>query len=182
MEKTSYLVQGFYRDILKGPDGKIIYDSNWKRNTIMDSCRVLLARFMRFDPANGLEPSNGIQYLAVGKGLPEWDTEIPPVDPASPDPDLENRYSPEIPLANLTIVYLDEANSPSITPTNRLQITATLEAGYPAPVPPLSTYPLREFGFFGSFDGEEFMINCVRHPVIHKDAQSTLVRAVRLVF
>lgn len=39
--------------------------------------------------------------------------------------------------------------------------------------------PLREFGLFGLFDGKDYMINCVRHPVIHKDAASTLVRVIR---
>lgn len=36
--------------------------------------------------------------------------------------------------------------------------------------------PLREFGLF---DGKDYMINGVRHPVIHKDAASTLVRVIR---
>lgn len=180
MEKVTPLLQGFYRDILTGPDDTIRHDSGWRRNTIVDSCRALLTRFMRFDPDGALAPSNGIQYLAVGSGLEAWDTAIEPVPPGTTD--LVNRFSPTIALAELDMIYLDAANNPSLVPTNRLQITATLPAGYPAPPPPLSTYPLREFGLFGSFDDTEYMINCVRHPVIHKDAQSTLVRAVRLVF
>lgn len=176
MEIIGNSITGIYRDILKGQNGNIIYDSGWISNTIVDRCRMLLAGFMKN------EPTNGIQYLAVGQGKKEWDTDGAPV----PDPlitaDLVDRYSPPIYLSELSLVYLDENDAEVPGPTSRLQITATLDPGYPAPISPLTTYPLREFGLFGKFDGTDYMIDCIRHPVIHKDVSATLIRVVRLYF
>jgi len=56
-----------------------------------------------------------------------------------------------------------------------------MKPGFPAPVE-FNTYPLREFGLFGIFAGQPFMINCVRHPVIYKDLSATLVREIKLYF
>jgi len=137
---------------------------------------MLLAGFMKNDP------SDGIQYLYVGKGLKEWDTDGAP----APDPitttDLVDPYSEPISVSDLELVYLDKNDAAIAGPTTRLQITTTLDPGYPAPISPLTTYPLREFGLFGKFDGDTFMIDCIRHPVIHKDVSATLIRVVRLYF
>ena len=169
-------IKGIYHDILKGVDDNIIYDSGWHSNTIVHRCRMLLAGFMKNDA------SSGIQSLAVGQGLKEWDdTGAPEPDPATTT-DLVNGYSPPIPVSDLDLVYLDENDVVVIGPTNRLQITATLKPGYPAPISPLDTYPLREFGLFGSLGGADHMINYIRHPVIHKDDSATLIRIVRLYF
>ncbi len=178
MEIISNSIKGIYRDILKGPDGHVIHDSGWVSNTIVDSCRMLLAAFMKNEEN---EKPEGIQYLAVGKGKEEWDTEG--TDPPEPGTSgLENRYEPT--LADLELVYLNESDGPSQegSPTSQLQITATLKPGYPAPEEPLQTYPLREFGLFGRFGGVDYMIDCIRHPVIHKDVSATLIRVVRLYF
>ena len=79
--------------------------------------------------------------------------------------------------ANIT--YLDVTNTPIAGPSNRLQLVVTLGPNEPpAPDP----FPLREFGLFGSFGGSAFMINYVRHPVIHKPANATLERTIQLVF
>jgi hypothetical protein len=176
METISNSIKGIYRDILKGLNGNIIYDSGWVYNTIVDGCRMLLAGFIKN------EPTNGIQYLAVGQGNKVWDTDGAPV----PDPlittDLVDKYSPPIDFSELSLVYLDENDAEVPGPTSRLQITATLAPGYPAPISPLTTYPLREFGLFGKFDRTDYMINCIRHPVIHKDASASLIRVVRLYF
>jgi hypothetical protein len=172
------LIKGVYRDMLLGDDGKLIYNSGWVSNTIMNGCRTMLARFMKNDP---YDPSNGIQYLAVGSGSEEWDdTGAPAPDPAAED--LVARFTPTIPYADLNLVYLDENDTEVTRPTNRLQLTATLSLGYPTPGPLLHTYPLREFGLFGSFNGIEYMINYIRHPVIHKDESATLIREIRLYF
>jgi hypothetical protein len=169
------LIKGIYRDMLLGEDSKLIYNTGWVSNTIMNRCRILLAGFMKNDP------SNGIQYLAVGSGSEEWDnTGAPAPDPAAED--LVTRFTPTIPYANLALVYLDENDSEVTGPTNRLQLTATLSPGYPTPGPLLHTYPLREFGLFGSFDSVDYMINYIRHPVIHKDESATLIREIRLYF
>lgn len=175
METRTPPLKGIYRDVLLGPGGAVRWDSGWTPNTIVDRGRALLAGFM------GNRPSTGIQRLAVGQGLPQWDAEgTPPPDPAATD--LLNRYEPPIPVADLNLAYLDDAGNVVEGPTTRLQVTATLEAGYPAAALPGAAYPLREFGLFGEFDGGEYMVNCVRHAVIHKDPGSTLIRVIRLSF
>lgn len=78
--------------------------------------------------------------------------------------------------------YLDETNNEVSAATSRLQITAIMEPGYPVPLAPLTTYPLREFGLFGRFGGTDYMINSIRHPLIHKDETATLIRMIRLYF
>ncbi|MDD5322496.1 MAG: hypothetical protein PHD43_18165 [Methylococcales bacterium] len=176
MEKIGAL-KGIYRDILSAGDGRIIHDSGWVSNTIVDRCRILLAGFVKNESSSG-----GIQFLAVGRGLDAWDKEGPPASEPAATIDLVNRHAPPLPVNRLNIVYLDEAASVVANPTNRLQITATLVPGYPPPLAPLNTYPLREFGLFGRFDGNDYMINSIRHPVIHKDADATLVRVIRLYF
>ena len=111
-----------------------------------------------------------------------WDnTGAPAPDPATTT-DLVNRFTPTIPVANLALVYLNDTDIEVVGPTNRLQITATLPPGYPTPLAPLTTYPLREFGLFGRFGGNDYLINCIRHPVILKDVSTTLIRIVRLYF
>jgi len=178
MEIIGISIRGIYRDILKGPNDNIIYDSGWVSNTIVDNCRNLLAGFMKNDPSESIE---GIRYLAVGKGLEEWDSSgaLPPdssvIQLVDPNPFI-------IDVKNLSLVYLKENDEEVKGPTNRLQITATLGTKEPPAVAPLSSYPLREFGLFGKFGDDPYMIDCIRHPVIHKDVSATLIRVVRLYF
>ncbi len=176
MEIIGNSLKGIYRDVLMSGDGETIHDSGWVSNTIVESCRVLLAGFMCNDPSGAA----GIHHLAVGSGLEVWDAAGPP----PPDPEitveLEEPHDP--PISVLDFAYLGDSDSAVTGPTNRLQITATLLPDYPPPLAPLSTYPLREFGLFGSFGGAFHMINCVRHPVIHKDDSATLIRVMRLYF
>ena len=167
-------IRGIYRDVLTTSDRRVVHDSGWVRNTIVTSCRVLLSGFMKN------ESSAGIQYLAVGSGNASWDSVgVPPTDPDTTT-NLVQRYSPPIPVGDLEVEYLDVADEVQSAPSPRLQITATLPAGYPPPLPDLTTCPLREFGLFGSLNGRDFMINSIRHPVIHKDESATLIRVVRL--
>ncbi len=175
MEYIGGQLQGIYRDILKGEQGNVLHDSGWCSNTIVERCRILLAGFVSNDN------SSGIHHLAFGQGLEAWDDDgPPPSDPGATG--LVTPYEPAIPFSALTVTYLDDGNNEVAMPTSRLQITAILEPGYPAPLAPLSTYPLREFGLFGRFGGTDYMINAIRHPVIHKDASATLIRMIRLYF
>ncbi|OPY74881.1 MAG: hypothetical protein A4E65_03732 [Syntrophorhabdus sp. PtaU1.Bin153] len=183
-------IKGMYRDVLIDPDKGVTYDSGWHSNTIVQNCRVLIAGFMKN------ESPSGIQYLAVGRGKNEWDGQWNTANPPGPALDtvtaLESqavdspiRVEPGAPVPGeeyLQIVYLDQADQPVFgQATNRLEVKATLKPGYPAPIE-FNTYPLREFGLFGSFGGQPFMINCVRHPVIYKDLSATLVREIKLYF
>jgi phage tail-like protein len=177
-------LRGEYRDVLRGPDGSLLYDSGWVPNTIVDECRISLAQFMK------RELSAGILHLAVGRGLETWDTEGAPA-PEPDTTDLINQYPVTIPVANpnpatgskLELAYWGDEQV-SDDPTSCLQIKATLNPGYPQPESGLSTYPLRNFGLFGGIDADPdpYMINCVRHPVIHKPDTATLVRIIRLYF
>ena len=177
MEILHTSIQGIYRDILQGKAHTIIYDSGWHSNLIVDRCRYLLAAFMKNDTATG------IQWLAVGKGIQSWDNQAPayplPIDYQLTDPDFAT-----IEIDPARIEYLNADGDPTTDPTHRIQVTITLDPGVPALEAGATTYPLREFGLFGTFGAgnEEYMIDYVRHPVIHKGAEDTLVRTIRLIF
>jgi hypothetical protein len=179
MELVIVNVKGIYRDVLTAADGTLLYDSGWKSNTIVERCRILLAGFIRNDTMAG------IQHLQVGAGDPDWDANGAP-PPKGDETELVDPASPPIAFADLQVAYLNMAGTtlpPDDPPTAQIQITATLAPGYPAPLVGQSTYPLREFGLFGKFKEDTFyMINNVRHPTIHKEESTTLVRVVRLYF
>ncbi len=183
MERIGDALKGIYRDVLKDRDNNIIFDSGWKSNLIVKSCRELLSAFMKNDT-----PTSGIQCLKVGQGNPLWDEQGTP-KPEPGDKELKDPNPFVIDVSKLEIVYLNEQDAPVPGPSSRLQITATLGIDEPPPPQPtepqetpLSSYPLREFGLFGKYGTESYMIDCIRHPVIHKDASTTLVRVVRLYF
>jgi hypothetical protein len=169
-------LRGHYRDILTAADGSVIWDRGWRRNTIVVDCRRLLAGFMV-----GGTVSLGIQGLRVGQGLDSWDQSGAPV----PGPTQSALVDPNpflVPLSALQIDFLDGAMV-TATPTNRLQIKATLGPNVPPwPNAAHATGNLREFGLVGKLKGNEVLINYVTHPVIIKDPASTLTRTIWLVF
>jgi hypothetical protein len=164
--------QGRYHDRLLDPGGRVLADRGWRSNLIVDRARFLIAGFMRGDAPGG------ITLLRLGRGLAEWDGAPPPPPPRSTE-QLQDGDPFEVALAPGDIEYLDAGGNPAAGPTQRLRIVVTLGAGEPAGPDP---YPLREFGLFGSFGGEPYMINYVRHGVIHKPADATLERTIQLVF
>jgi hypothetical protein len=179
MDRIGDSLKGIYRDVLKDQNNNIIFDSGWVSNLIVDRCRILLAAFMKNDQN---KQTWGISCLKVGQGNEDWDNKG--IDP--PTVALAGLVDPApfvIDAADLDIVYLNETNAEVNEPTCRIQVTATLGTGQPQPPnPDLSTYPLREFGLFGKFGDDDYMIDCIRHPVIHKDVSTTLIRVVRLYF
>lgn len=167
-------INGFYCDRLLDSRGREISNSGWRHNLIVTNCRVLLAGFMKNDTALG------VQSLQVGRGDPAWDASGAP----APNPNttaLTDAAPFVVPLASLTLQYLNSLDGVVATPTNIIQVTATLGPGQPTPAtsPP---YPLREFGLFGTLGGQPFMIDYVRHPLIQKDGSVSLERQIRLVF
>ena len=166
--------KGIYHDRLISP-GRQIIDLGWHSNIIVDRCRYLLAAFMKGDL------SNGIQVLKVGRGQESWDDE-PPDPPVRTIGNLTDPSPIDIPISADKIEYLDSAGDPTTGPTNRLKITITLNPGTPPIEGGETTYPLREFGLFGQFSSQEYMVDYVRHPVIHKQADDTLERTIRLIF
>jgi len=172
--KSTTWPQGTYQDQLIR-DGKVVRDAGWHSNIVVDRCRHLLTAFMRGDAA-----ASGIEALDVGRGDPAWDAT--PLPPSPGTVQLVDLAPVTIPVAAADMSYLDAAGSAVPGPTHRLQIVITLAPGTPAPPMGETTYPLREFALFGDFGGERYMIDYVRHPVIHKGAGDTLVRTIRLVF
>jgi len=167
-------IKGIYSDRLFDRNGRELSNSGWRHNLIVTPCRVLMAGFLRNDAALG------IQSLQVGRGDPAWDaTGAPAPNPATTQ--LTDPAPYVVPVASLTLQYLDITDSVVTTPTNCIQITATLGPGQPtaASAPP---FPLREFGLFGQLGGQPQMIDYVRHPLIQKDGAVTLERKVRLIF
>ena len=164
--------QGRYRDRLLAPGGRVLLDRGWRSNLIVDRARFLIAGFMRGDAPGG------ITLLRLGRGLEAWD-EAPPPPPPPATQQLEDPSPFEVALAPEDIEYLDAGGNPDPGPTQRLRIVVTLGANEPPGEDPFS---LREFGLFGSFGGEPYMINYVRHGVIHKPADATLERTIQLVF
>ncbi len=175
-DSPTVALHGMYRDVLRAGDGRLIWDHGWTPNTIVMNFRNLLAGFV-----GGGSPSLGIQGLRVGQGSDSWDTNGPPAaTPAQtalvdPNPFLA-------PRAALQIDYLNGATVTK-TPTNRLQIVATLGPNLPSwPDANHATGNLREFGLVGTLNGAETLMNYVTHPVIVKDPASTLTRTIWLVF
>lgn len=175
MEIIKLQIKGIYRDELTDAAGQLIYQSDWKSNTIVESCRIFLAKVMK----NGSQVFSGelgIQSLQVGRGNDNWDTDGTPL-PTETQTQLVD-VSP-VEITDLSIDYLDKTDQPVNNPTSRIQIRATLEAGQP---PGFTSYPLREFGLVGRFGNEDYLLNYVTHPVIHKDQLTTLTRTIRLYF
>lgn len=176
VEKIGSTIKGIYRDILRDSKGRTLEDRGWQRNTILQGFRFLLAGFIKN------EATSGIKGLVVGQGNPGWDTDGTPAPNPATSTALVNRYNPIIPFSELDVVFLDQNDQVIAGPSSRLQITATLNSTYPTAIAPSTSYPLREFGLLAQFDGTEILINNIRHPVLHKEETSTLIRMIRLYF
>jgi hypothetical protein len=167
--------QGRYRDVLHGPDGRVIWDRGWAKNAILVDCRRLLAAFMSGGGALG------IQGLAVGAGLAAWDA-LPPPAPAGNEVALVDPNPFLVPPASLAFTFLN-GNVPSVAPTNRLQVVVSIGPGQPPwPDANHAAANLREFGLVAQLGGAPVLVNMVRHPLIAKDPLSTLTRTIWLVF
>jgi len=169
-------LHGRYRDVLLDPAGRVVWDRGWRSNAIVGDCRRLLATLLRGTPT-----STGLIGLQVGAGLSQWDNTGPP--PAtSGQTALADPHPFTVGTANLRMDFLDAA-AVSATPTNRLQIQASLGANVPNwPDANHVSGNLREFGLVAQLDGTTILINYVTHPVIAKDPASTLQRTIWLTF
>ncbi len=176
-------LKGIYRDVLKSKDGRVLYDSGWNSNTIVDNCRVLLAAFICNDTAEEAINAQGIIHLAVGQGDPNWDGgSIPKVEPTETYELEDSEHAYICKDEDLNIAYIKEENGLIVhsgPPTNWLEIEATLGENKPSDT---EIYPLREFGLFGQLGDQPYMINCIRHQLIHKRPEDTLIRKIRLQF
>jgi len=176
MNKYTIKPKGIYRDQITNSQGKS-FDSGWCSNVIVTRCRDLLAAFMKGDSATG------IQFIAIGKGDSNWDTTTLGTPQTSTSSLVDSvPFILDISDSLFNISYLDSNNSPTTVATNRVQVSVNLPPGTPPIEAGQDDYPLREFGLFGLLDTTEYMIDYVRHPVIHKGPEDNLVRTIRLVF
>ncbi len=171
-------LKGVFRDVLRDGDGNVIWDSGIRSNAIVDDCRRLLAGFMRGAPTGSI----GIQGLRVGAGDPAWDAMPAPPPASTTQTALVDPAPFLLPLVDLQLDYLT-GGVVSATPTNNLQIVASLAPGVPPwPDAAHTTATLREFGLVAELDGSPVLIDYVTHPAIAKDPLSTLDRTIWLVF
>jgi hypothetical protein len=173
-------LRGMFSDELIDAGGRVYWQSGWRKNTIVVDCRRLLASFMHGAPV----AAAGIQGLNVGAGLAAWDNPPGPPPPGPTQANLVDGFPFTVLPPDLAIDFLDPATGNiSVTPTNRIQIVATLGPGKPTwPDLHHPTITLREFGLVGQLAGNPVLINYVTHPAIVKDPTSTLKRTIWLVF
>jgi len=176
-QPTALPLSGFFRDTLLDPDGLVLLDTPWQKNVIVDDCRRLLASFMHNTPVVA-----GIKGLQVGTGDAAWDV-TPPAAPVPGTAALVDPHPFLVPPAALKIDFLDATSTVTATPTNRIQIVATLAPGVPGwPDVNHATSTLREFGLVASLGGADVLVNYRVHTAIAKDPTSTLVRTIWLTF
>ena len=170
MENIGNSLRGMYRDTLFNSDNRLVFDSGWASNTIVEGCRILLASFMKGDAILG------ISYMKVGSGSGQPNTSLDElVSPYCEQPvDVEINYMEDDGNGKLIL-------STSSSPSKWLEITATLDPGFPNKN---GCSELREFGLFSKqkHNNKDIMINCVFHPLIQKAETDTLKRVIRLFF
>lgn len=168
-------IKGHYHDVLADCHGLVHWESAWHSNLIVQKSNILLAALMKRH-----EGMQGILYWAIGEGEDDWDS-------IHPHPHLTTtRLTKEVSRQALTvdqIVYLDDADGPTETPTNRLEMSAEFKG---EDLVSNGTQPLREFGLFGGDAKEDsdsgFMVNYVIHPRIDVSPELRLIRKLRLTF
>lgn len=169
-------LKGLWRDRIRDGSGRLIYDGPIKNNAIVADCRRALALFV----SGGGGP--GIEGLLFGQGSSSWDVSgTAPATPAQTHLVDANPFL--LPASSLQIDFVDELGAVTGQPTNRLQVVATLPAGSPPwPNATHASLSLREFGLASHVGGTATLLNYVTHPVINKDAASSLERTIWLVF
>ncbi|HJQ24887.1 MAG TPA: hypothetical protein VKA60_13295 [Blastocatellia bacterium] len=169
-------LRGMFCDELYDGEGRLVWQSGWRNNTIVDDCRRLLAGFMHGTPVT----VKGIQGLRVGAGLAAWDNPPGPPKPGANQAALVQPFPDVVIPPDLAIDFLDPSTgTTTLLKTNRIQVVATLGPGVPSGPSPVT---LREFGLAAELDGTGVLINYVTHPAIVKDPTSTLKRTIWLVF
>lgn len=170
------LPDGKYWDqLLKG--GTELVDYGWRSNIIVSQCRELLAAFMKGEPASG------IQFIALGRGDAAWDAEgVPATEPSINQLVDSTPFTIAATDVAMEIDFLDAVGDVGLNPSHRIQVTVTLDPGVVPIAVGDSSFPLREFALFGQFNATDYMIDYVRHAVMHIGPADSLTRRIRLVF
>lgn len=175
-EHSAQGLHGLWRDIVRDPGGRVVSQGAVRPNAIVMDCRRALAVFIAGDGGPGIE---GIWF---GRGDLAWDVGgTPPATPAQVA--LVDPHPFFLAAAALSIDFVDDLGAVVAAPTRRVQIVATLAAGDP-PWPDAfhSALSLREFGLASRIGPTPVLLNYVTHPVINKDAASSLERTIWLAF
>jgi hypothetical protein len=163
------MIRGKYRDAVQDTRGRLVFDSEWSSNTIVDPAWPLIAGLLKNDPA-----LDGILFWAVGAGDPAWDGTHTAASPATTQlQDEIERHT--VPVKS--IVYLDSNGIPVESPTTWIEVSASFTW-------PAEAQTLREFGLFGGgaskVKDSGSLINYVIHPLLDLAAGTTLTRRLRL--
>lgn len=163
------MIQGIYRDQVHNNYDRLVFDSGWSPNTIVDAAWPLIAGLLKNDPA-----LNGILFWAVGAGDPTWDAARATANPAATQ--LQDEIERQaVPVES--IVYLDSNGIPVESPTTWIEVSASFTW-------PAEAQTLREFGLFGGnaskVKNSGYLINYVIHPRLELEAGATLTRHLRL--
>jgi hypothetical protein len=171
----SKAIDGRYQDELRDTQGRLLWQSGWRSNRIVNSCSRLLAALMK-----GEAGMQGLRYWAVGQGEGSWDVTL--LNPQPANTQLTSEVA-RLPLSAEHVKYIDGENAPSATPTNCLEVTVDIEGSR---LVGSGFRFLREFGLFGGDATEApnsgLMINQVIHPRIDMAPGMTLSRTLHLTF
>ncbi|MGD9162480.1 MAG: hypothetical protein PVG39_29000 [Desulfobacteraceae bacterium] len=175
MEVINQVIKGSYCDVLTDTKSRRHLESGWRSNLVVNQCNLLLTMLMRRHA--GVE---GILFCAIGEGEEEWDTNRP--IPLLPDTQLTNEVYRK-PISIDQIIYLDENDQPSDTPTNHLDISVEFNG---EDIVSNGTQPIREFGLFGGDATDDadsgYLINRVTHDRYDLTPLLTLNRKIHLTF
>ena len=177
-EEKGFQMVGEWRDVFKDAEtGEVIHDSGWVKNQVQDTNATLLAMLYRELIQASPAVDKGPTWLAIGHGLPAWDSTPPTLDQT--DTTLEDEfYRQEIQPSD--VGYIDPITKvASGTPTRAIEIVMTIAA-------PDAIGTWREFGFFGGDASATldsgYMVNWIDHSRIDKDASMVVERTVRFTF
>jgi hypothetical protein len=168
-EHVHMTASGEHRDVLRGPDGRVVWVREWEHNVIVTSLRSLLAALVKGDPQG-----HAVGWWAVGAGGVSWDA--PPGPPADSTRQTFTHLVSEVgrkAIPGGAIAFLGGAF------TNKLEIISSFTT---ADVP---AGPLREFGLFagGSVAANSgVLLNHRVHPRIDMQPGFTLERTLHLTF
>lgn len=154
------------------PDGTKELVQNIDYNIVVENLSIAIAALMKRQ--SGYQ---GLLYWAVGSGLGSWSDNAPP-NPLDTDSRLENEtYRKAIALSD--IVFIDDSNNVSASPTNRLQVTVTFTDAE-------ANGKIMEFGLFAgnatAAANSGIMVNHKTHNAIQKTNLIQLEYMIRLTF
>lgn len=175
MHEQMRMITGQFRDLIVDEAGRVLYDSGWNNNAIMSGARVLLASLAKGAPAAG------VQYWAVGDGIPAWDQVPPaPTDRTKLQSELDRQPIPGVQIQFWNPQWQTPGQDvASANPTNVLDIRVEFSTTVEGKV-------LREFGLFGGnatvAKDSGLLINHKIHPPLQVPKGAKLQRRLVLTF